>query len=131
MTKVAGFSKKNKSKIVYPDCESALKPVPHDEENPVPFPPAAGAAETDSSDENTEDDVTVYESYDEDFEEGRPHLISQGDLDDLVRDLSLSKEKSELLASRLGEWNLPQKGTTNITLPLSSQRVSYILQTGK
>jgi len=73
---------------------------------------AAGAAETDSSDENTEDDVTVYESYDVDFEEGRTHLISQGDLDDLVRDLYLSKEESELLASRVGEWNLLQNCTT-------------------
>jgi hypothetical protein len=86
--------------------------VPHDEENPVPVPPHAGADETDSSDENPEDDVTADESYDEDFEEGRPHLLSKDDLDDLVRDLSLSKEKSELLASRLREWNLLQKGTT-------------------
>jgi hypothetical protein len=112
MTKIAGFSKKNKHKIVYPNCESALKPVPHDEDNPVPVPPHAGADETDSSDENPEDDVTDDESYDEDFEEGRPHLLSKDELDDLVRDLTLSKEKSELLASRLREWNLLQKGTT-------------------
>ena len=39
MTKIAGFSKRNKSNIEYPDCVSALKPVPHDLENPVPVPP--------------------------------------------------------------------------------------------
>ena len=33
-------------------------------------------------------------------------MISQAELDDLVRDLSLSKEKSELLGFRLKEWNL-------------------------
>ena len=37
MTKIAGFSRKNKSSIVYPDCESAIKPVPHDDANPVQF----------------------------------------------------------------------------------------------
>ena len=32
-----------------------------------------------------------------------PKLFSQGQLNDLVRDLNLSKESSEILASRLGE----------------------------
>jgi hypothetical protein len=39
-------------------------------------------------------------------------LISQPELDDLVCDLSLSKEKSELLGSRLKDWNLHQSGAT-------------------
>ncbi|GBP78947.1 hypothetical protein EVAR_57898_1 [Eumeta japonica] len=38
--------------------------------------------------------------------ETEPHLISQSELNDLVRDLQLSKSKSELLASRLQQWNL-------------------------
>jgi hypothetical protein len=33
-----------------------------------------------------------------------PHLLPQGDLNDLVRDLNLSKKQSELLGSRLREW---------------------------
>ena len=32
-------------------------------------------------------------------------------MNDLVRDLSLPKEKAELLSSRLQQWNLPEKGT--------------------
>ena len=36
----------------------------------------------------------------------KPHLITQPELNDLVRDLTLTKQQSELLASRLGEWNL-------------------------
>ena len=40
-----------------------------------------------------------------------PHLLSQGDLNDLVRDLNLSKKQSELLGSRLKGWNLLQKET--------------------
>lgn len=114
MTKVAGYSKKNKSQIVYPDCESALKPVPHDVENPVPIPPASGSAvATDESDPDEEDDVDWQDVVtDTEEEHGHPHLLNQSDLDDLVRDLSLSKEKSELLASRLRQWNLLQRGTT-------------------
>ena len=36
----------------------------------------------------------------------KPHLITQPELNDLVRDLTQTKQQSELLASRLGEWNL-------------------------
>ena len=35
LTDIKGFSRKNKSKIKYPDCRSAMKPVPHSSE--VPF----------------------------------------------------------------------------------------------
>jgi hypothetical protein len=39
-----------------------------------------------------------------------PHLISQSQLNDLVRDLSLSKIQAGLLAFRLQGWNLIQEG---------------------
>ena len=35
LTNTKGFSKKNKSKIVYPSCQSALKPVPHGTDIPI------------------------------------------------------------------------------------------------
>ena len=38
-------------------------------------------------------------------------MIEQEELNDLVRDLGLSKEKSELLGSRFQQWNLLRKGT--------------------
>ena len=42
LTNIAGFSKKNKSKIVYPDCPSAIKPVTHAAERiPIPEPPSS------------------------------------------------------------------------------------------
>ncbi|CAN2391775.1 hypothetical protein PRIEUP_LOCUS1815 [Pristimantis euphronides] len=116
MTTIAGYSTRNTSKIVYPDCESALTPVPPDVENPVAAaPPAAGRSmDTDASDPDEEEDVDWHdESPDPEPLQGQPHLLSQSDLEDLVRDLSLSKEKSELLASRLREWNLLHGGTTS------------------
>ncbi|UYV84365.1 hypothetical protein LAZ67_X001944 [Cordylochernes scorpioides] len=54
------------------------------------------------------------QSDDTNFEAGassEPHLLTQGDLNDLVRDLDLSKKQSELLGSRLKGWNLLHKGT--------------------
>ena len=38
-----------------------------------------------------------------------PHWITQEDLNDLARDLYPSKQQSELLASRLKQWNLVQE----------------------
>jgi hypothetical protein len=35
-----------------------------------------------------------------------PRLLTQGDLNDIVRDLKLSKERAELLGSKLKGWNL-------------------------
>ena len=42
----------------------------------------------------------------------RPLLFNQSELNDLVRDLNLSKQASELLASRLQEKNLLQPGSS-------------------
>ncbi|KAI6657155.1 hypothetical protein LOD99_15941 [Oopsacas minuta] len=52
-TNIAGFSSKNKSKIIYPTCKSALKPVEHDAGNgiPVPISPSLDTIEMDSTDE--------------------------------------------------------------------------------
>lgn len=35
-----------------------------------------------------------------------PHMIIQAELNDLARDLNLSKSKAELLGSRLQQWRL-------------------------
>jgi len=35
-----------------------------------------------------------------------PHLLTEGDLNDIVRDLNLSKKQAEILGSRLKGWNL-------------------------
>jgi len=43
-------------------------------------------------------------------ERNLPHLLPQFELNDLVRDLNLSKLQAELLASHLRGWNLLQQG---------------------
>ena len=114
LTNIAGFNKKNKHNIVYPDCESALNPVEHDVENPVPIPPSAIDAEIDDEDggadseagDDAKDELFMPQS-----EDNVLHLVSQEELNDLVRDLCLTKQKAEVLGSRLQEWNLLQPGT--------------------
>ena len=46
------------------------------------------------------------------FSSNVPHLLTQGDLNDIVRDLNLSKKQAELLGSRLNGWNLLRRDTT-------------------
>ena len=41
-----------------------------------------------------------------------PHLLTQGDLNDIFRDLNLSKNQAELSGSRLNGWNLLRQDTT-------------------
>ena len=105
-----GFSAKTKNKIVYHSLESAMRPVPHDESLPIPAPPEDGL----NSDENSSDtDVTgnpvVIDPDYEEEEDAKLNLFSQAELNDLVRDLSLSKQKAEILASRLQEKGLLEK----------------------
>ena len=110
MTNIVGFTKKNKSKITYPNCESARKPVPHDETNPPPVPPAdmtdtSSSGESTSDTETGEGDMYVLDA------DNSPHLLGQAELNDLVCNLELTKEKAELLGSRLQERNFIKPGT--------------------
>lgn len=107
LVNISGFSTKNKDNIIYPNVSSATRPVKHSEEFPVPIPPTCklllSSSTSGSSSNNDSSD------HDEQFHAGPsnvPHLISQADLNDLVRDLNLSKLQAELLGSRLQQWNL-------------------------
>ena len=104
MTAIRGFSRKNKSKISYPVCKSAIKPVPHSPDLSVPQPPtkkedslSVNACESTST-KSEEEPVELDPSFQC---ESAPLFINQERLNDLVRDLYLSKEKAENLGSRL------------------------------
>ena len=95
---VTGINIKNGKVLKYPDLESARRPVAHSDECPVPvFVMLSDDSENGSTpaQESQEDEET-------DFSDDRPHLFSH-ELNDLVRDLNLSKSSSELLASRSKE----------------------------
>ncbi|XP_047002304.1 uncharacterized protein LOC124619766 [Schistocerca americana] len=87
-----GINRKNQHSLQYPDLPSAHRPVAHCEEIPVP----AFTELPNIDDEATTADEGGYIA-DEEYEaqDGR-QLFSQCELNDLVRDLSLSKTSSEL-----------------------------------
>jgi hypothetical protein len=79
---------------------------------PVPKPPEKWTIDDDN---NNDEPVPMEQDIsDPDFQpsaSNEPHLISQSELNDLVRDLNLPKSQAELLGSRLQGWNLLQKST--------------------
>lgn len=102
---VKGYNRLKKRKWEYPNLESALRPVPHD--NDIPVPVFSVLPEIDYSE--SEDEAMAVggdaNAADSDFEQQCSQQFSTGELSDLIRDLNLSKRDSELLASRLKEKN--------------------------
>jgi len=82
------------SKIPYPMCKSAIKPVPHDPDLPVRQPPTE-KEDTLSDDEyastGIESEEDLIESDPSFQHESAPLLINQERLNDLVRDLYIQK----------------------------------------
>lgn len=115
LAKISGFTLKTKSKIQYPDCQSADKPVPVQDGCIFPISPNKHdlVIEEESSDLISE--PLNDPDYDPNYNvKPEPQLFKQGDVNDLVRDLGLTKELSELLGSRLQQRHLLAKGT-NVT----------------
>ena len=112
LTNVSGITSKTNKSIIYPNIPSAIRPVPHSKELPVPVPPKNWSLD-DLDECATSVDSEIEEDEDPDYTEKatEPQLISQSKLNDLIRDLHLSKSQAELLASRLQEWNLLEKNT--------------------
>jgi hypothetical protein len=90
---------------------SATRPVPHSETVPVP---TYLVDFTEEDDMETEGATTVLSRSDEEFlpsQEGKPHLVNQLELNNLVRDLNLTKTQAEILGSRLQGWKLLEPDT--------------------
>ena len=127
MTNIKRFSRKNKSKISYPVCRSAIKPVPHDPDLPITQPPTENE-DTLSVDEGASTSIESEEDLielDQSFQhESVPLLINQERLNDLVCDLYLSKENAEVLGSRLQQWNLLEPETTISSFRIRNQSLA-------
>ena len=103
MVDVSHYRKsKDKRSNVYPSIPSSIAPVPHCEDLLIPEPPTLelpSCANT-SSEEDTDADFCEASTSEE------PHFPNQQEMDDLIRDMGLTKENAELLTSQLKEWNL-------------------------
>ncbi|XP_076036895.1 uncharacterized protein LOC143022524 [Oratosquilla oratoria] len=96
---------KNAPAIIYPDLLSSIAPVPHCSELPVPTPPMREqqCLQKNSSSEEHEDTDPEFRDATDDR---NPYYPNQEDINDLIRDLGLTKSNGELLTSRLKQWNL-------------------------
>ncbi|KAL6478203.1 hypothetical protein MHYP_G00140380 [Metynnis hypsauchen] len=98
---------KNATPVTYPDIPSSIAPVPHCPELPVPTPPdRATPPSEESSRSDTQEDVEDHDFSSYADEEQKPYYPNQKDLNDLIKDLGLTKSNAELLTSRLKQWNL-------------------------
>ena len=104
MVNISTYKKtKDRKKIVYPSIPSFIAPVNHGPELPISQPPTTHATRislTSSKDDDVDFEVDT-QSSSKDL-----HFPNQNELDDLTRDLGLTKAKAEILSSRLKEWNL-------------------------
>jgi hypothetical protein len=103
MCNLKGFNTRNKEEITYTNLPSAIRPVPHGPDVPVPKP----SKQLDTLE--AESSVTPNEMS-EDSEYGTsildtPEPFNQTELNDLVGDLNLPKDDAELLGFRLKEKN--------------------------
>jgi len=103
---VTGYNNKNKRNIVYPTVESvtpAKKGKIERSEKTDSQPSEIKEIDTDENKKNSDNKYSLSNE--------NPILFNQNDLNDLIRDLNLPKDSSELLASRLKERNLLLPGT--------------------
>ncbi|XP_076329323.1 uncharacterized protein LOC143235242 [Tachypleus tridentatus] len=87
------WTSKNASAVMYPDLPSSIAPVPHCPELPVPTLPERKQPSSEES-SKSEEEVDI-EGPDYNFRgadgESNPYYPDQRDLNDLIRDLGLTK----------------------------------------
>ena len=100
----------------YPNIHSAVQPIPHSDEAPVPIftklpdinqDHFRSSTSSSDCDDDEEEDI-AHEAWNTD----KVSLYSQSELNDLIRDLNLPKQSAEVLASRLQEKHLLKAGTS-------------------
>jgi len=116
-----GMSMKKKSTLVYPNIPSTIRPVLHGDELPVPEPPDNFAMYSDDYDSvsSNSEEKQPSASRDADYltsTDSSNHKITEGELNDLIRDLQLPKNKAELLAKFTAvEFTTPLCESDNIS----------------
>ena len=104
LTKTSGYSKKTRQKLSYPNLNSAIRPVLHSHEIPVAVFTELPSLE--DGNDICESDGNHGHASDTDFVDTSTkerENFNQAEFYDLVRDLGLSNQLSDLLASKLKE----------------------------
>jgi len=123
LTNITGETAKSKHTVKFPNFPSAMRPIPHSAELPVPKPPTnMTLSDSESSGEdvgqannNKDCDPTFAGT----CSSNEPHLLTQGDLNYIVRDLNLSKKQAELLGCRVSRFPLIYAPGFEVCCPFS------------
>ena len=94
------FTKINQSKFKYPNLKSTVRPVSHCDEIPVPNPSTELQSSLQFKSERIASDG---EHYQKEISNDSAKLFLQAQLNDLPRELNLSKESTQIIRSRLKE----------------------------
>ena len=127
------MSMKKKSTFVYPNIPSAIRSVTHGDGLPVPEAPDNFVMYSDNEDSvfSNSEEQQPSASGDADYLRSTDpsiHEITEGLLNDLIRDFELPKNKAELLASRLQLWNLLHHSVKVTTFRTRNQEFEQIFQ---
>ncbi|KAI6658271.1 hypothetical protein LOD99_15545 [Oopsacas minuta] len=106
MVNMSGWNRQKKNSWQCPDIDSAREPIRDCSKIQVPvLPSLLDTAFIEAIDESS-DSPYCSNSCNELLQISKAEHFIQGQLNDLVRDLGLSKDASEILASRLSEHNI-------------------------
>jgi len=110
-----GMSIKKKWTLVYPNIPSAVRPMPHGDGLPVPETPDNFAVYSDDEDSVSSNSEKQQPSPSRDADylpstDSSNHKITEGGLNDLIRDLELPKNKAELFAAMVFTTPLHESG---------------------
>jgi hypothetical protein len=96
LTSNTGVTEKSKHTFQYPNLPSTLRPVPHSAELPVPKPPIittlSGCESSDEDVGQANKNMECVATNAGVCSSNEPHLLTQGDLKSIVRDLNLSEK---------------------------------------
>ena len=126
-----GTSMKKKSTRVSEYTPSAIRPVPHGDGLPIHETPDNFDIYTDDEDSVSSNSEEQQPTASRDAEylpntDSSSHKITEGELNDLIRDLELPKNKAELLASKLQQWNLLHHSVKVTTFGTRNQKFEQI-----
>jgi len=115
LSSISGVTAKSKHTVQYPNLPSAMKPVPQSAELPVPKPPTnMTLSDCESSDEDVgqaNNNMNCDPTFAGASSSNEPHLLTQGNLKNIVRNLNLLKKQDEILGPMLKGWNLLRQDT--------------------
>ena len=116
LTNITICNTSSRKKIKYPNLWSVMRPVPHSDDLPVPTPPVNKDLLFSSDEEMPLREDSAESISLEDIVYIFRNKWQWATLDHARRpDLYLSKQQSELLASRLKQWNLVQEDASIIS----------------